>query len=77
MASGDFDGDGKDDLAIGAPGEDIGAIADAGAANVLYGSAAGLTATGDQLFHQNATGVLGVAEAGDLFGASLGRQPLS
>ena len=71
LASGDYDGDGKDDLAVGAPGEDIGAIADAGAANVFYGSASGLTASGDQLWHQNVPGVLGGAEAGDLFGSSL------
>ncbi len=71
LASGDFDGDGFDDLAIGAPGEGIGAKADAGAVNVLYGSASGLTATGDQLWHQSTSGVLGGAEAGDLFGASL------
>ena len=67
----DFDGDGKDDLAIGAPGEDIGAIADAGAVNVLYGSGSGLTASGDQLWHQGVAGVMGGAEAGDLFGSSL------
>ncbi len=71
VASGDYDGDGFVDLAIGAPGEDIGAIVDAGAVNVLYGSGSGLTAAGDQLWHQNATGVLGGAEAGDFFGSSL------
>ena len=71
LASGDFDGDGKDDLAIGVPLEDIGAIVDAGIVNVLYGSAAGLTAAGDQAWHQNSRGVVGRAEAGDLFGDSL------
>ena len=48
VVGGDFNGDGYGDLAIGAPGEDIGTVADAGAVNVLYGSAAKLTATGDQ-----------------------------
>ena len=71
LASGDYDGNGKDDLAVGAPGEDIGAIADAGAANVLYGSGSGLTASGDQLWHQDSAGIMGGAEAGDLFGSSL------
>ncbi len=71
LASGDFDADGKSDLAIGVAGEDIGAIVDAGAINVLHGSAAGLTAAGDQLWHQNTGGIQGVAEARDLFGGSL------
>ena len=42
LAAGDFDNNGFIDLAVGVPGEDIGAIADAGAVNVLYGSASGL-----------------------------------
>src|SRR5204863_4709421 len=42
----DFNGDGFADLAIGVSSEDVGTIADAGAVNVLYGSAAGLQATG-------------------------------
>ena len=54
LASGDFDGDGYADLAIGVPYEDATfgcEICDChrgGAVNVLYGSAAGLTADGDQ-----------------------------
>ena len=53
----DYNGDGFDDLAIGVPDEDIGAISNAGAVNVLYGSASGLTAAGDQLWHQDSSGV--------------------
>ncbi len=71
VASGDFDGDGHDDLAISASDEDVGAVVDAGAVNVLYGSGSGLTAAGDQLWHQDTPGVLGMAEAEDLFGFSL------
>jgi FG-GAP repeat protein len=71
LAVGDFDGDGRDDLAIGVPGEDVGTIDDAGAVNVLYGSAAGLTAAGNQFWHQDSPGVASAAEAGDLFGGSL------
>jgi hypothetical protein len=70
-ASSDFDGDGFDDLAVGVPEEDIGTIRDAGAVNVLYGSPGGLTATGDQFFHQNTPGVQDTAERDDLFGDSL------
>ena len=39
----DFNQDGYGDLAIGAPGEDVGSTADAGAVSVLYGSASGLS----------------------------------
>ncbi len=71
LAVGDFDGDGKDDLAIGVPGEDIGNIASAGAVNILYGTNNGLTVTGDQIWHQDIDGVEGGSEAFDNFGASL------
>jgi hypothetical protein len=37
------------------PDEDVGSIEDAGAVNVLYGTDAGLLATGNQLWHQGAT----------------------
>jgi hypothetical protein len=59
------------DLAVGVPFEDVGAVASAGAVNVLYGSSTGLTATGDQFFHQDSPGVNDAAEAGDRFGWSL------
>jgi hypothetical protein len=54
------------------PFEDIGAIAEAGAVNVLYGAAAGgLSAAGNQQFWQGAGGVAGVAEDFDVFGWAL------
>jgi hypothetical protein len=53
VASGDFDGDGRDDLAIGVPDEDIGSIGNAGGVNVLHGTANRLSATGDQDWHQD------------------------
>lgn len=71
LAVGDFNNDGYDDLAIGAPGEDVDAISEAGAVNVLYGSAGGLTVSNYQIFHQDVAGVLEVAEAYDRFGATL------
>jgi hypothetical protein len=67
LASGDFDDDGFADLAVGAPGESIGRAGGAGAVNVLYGSAGGLTGSGSQLFTQ----VGGAVEAGDAFGWAL------
>ena len=37
----DFNHDGADDLAVGVPSEDVGSTHDAGAVNVLYGTAGG------------------------------------
>ncbi|WP_181234340.1 FG-GAP repeat protein [Enhygromyxa salina] len=71
LAVGDFNADGFADLAIGAPYESIGMLANGGAVNVLYGSGAGLTATGNQLWHQDSANILGAAEADDLFGWAL------
>jgi hypothetical protein len=71
LTVGDFDGDGRDDLAVGVPGEDVETVVDAGAANVIYGASGGLTGAADQLWHQNVTGVAEEAETGDQFGYSL------
>jgi FG-GAP repeat len=69
-ARGDFDGDGFGDLAVGVPGEDVGGTLDAGALNVLYGSAGGLAGTGAQLLWQG-HGAPDAAGADDLFGVAL------
>jgi FG-GAP repeat protein len=53
VATGDFNDDGHDDLAIGAPFEVIGAsLTEAGAVTVLYGASDGLTNTEDQFWTQ-------------------------
>jgi hypothetical protein len=67
----DFDGDGFADLAIGAPGEDVGRVADAGVVHVLYGGPGGLSATGSQLWSQNSVGIADVVEPGDRFGTAV------
>src|SRR5437870_3462126 len=46
----DFDGDGIPDLAIGAPFEDIGAIENGGAVDILYGSPPGQQSRAVQLW---------------------------
>jgi hypothetical protein len=71
LAVGDFDGDACDDLAIGSPGENLGSIVDAGMVHVLYGTGSGLSSTGDQWWHRNASGIEGAAASFDLFGSSL------
>ena len=67
----DFNGDGFDDLAIGVLLEDVGSIVDAGAVNVIYGTANLLSAANDQFFTQNTTNIEDTAEASDNFGSAL------
>ncbi|WP_181764333.1 FG-GAP repeat protein [Streptomyces albidus (ex Kaewkla and Franco 2022)] len=71
MSSGDTNGDGRPDLAIGAPGEDIGSTSDAGAVWSLRGAPGGLTATGARSFDQNHADIPGVAEASDRWGGQV------
>ncbi|WP_406073466.1 FG-GAP repeat protein [Micromonospora sp. NBC_01638] len=71
LAAGDINGDGREDLAIGAWGETIGSKAMAGAVTVLFGGSAGLTATGAQHLQQDLASVPGAAEANDQFGYTL------
>jgi hypothetical protein len=73
LAIGDFNSDTYYDLAVGVPGEDVGepAIHNAGAVHILYGSASGLNAANNQLWHQDVDGILDTAESGDGFGCSL------
>lgn len=65
LTCGDFDGDGRDDLAIGSGDSDT-----SYGVNIIYGSAAGLTASGDQLWSQDTDGIKGTS-GDDGFGTSL------
>ncbi|MFF2504198.1 FG-GAP-like repeat-containing protein [Streptomyces sp. NPDC058067] len=71
----DIDGDGYDDLIVGAPGEGIGSKAKAGAITALRGGKDGIVnAEGKAVgigVQQDTPGIPGAAEAGDLFGAAL------
>jgi hypothetical protein len=71
LASGDFNADGPADLAVGAPGQNLGNGFGAGVAQVLPGSNGGLTATGSQLWSQDSPGVAGAPEFLDFFGQTL------
>jgi hypothetical protein len=57
VTTGDFNGDGILDAVGTAISEDLAGIADCGMIHVLYGTAAGITAAGDQTWHQNRPGV--------------------
>jgi hypothetical protein len=70
-AAGDLNGDGHDDLAVGAPGESIGSKENAGAVTVLLGGPGGLTTDGVTSLHQDLDTVPGAAEADDRFGDSV------
>ncbi|MEM7082845.1 MAG: dockerin type I domain-containing protein [Pseudomonadota bacterium] len=71
LAAGDFNGDGYDDLAIGAPKEDLSGNNDAGMVTVIYGRSGGLSAANDQEWTQDSSGIEGASETNDFFGAAL------
>jgi hypothetical protein len=82
LAAGDFNADGRKDLAIGVPYEDVLVarggntfehVSNAGEVNVIYGSPAGLSVTGQapQQFQQDTINIEDSVEAGDEFGKSL------
>jgi hypothetical protein len=71
VATGDFDGDGFDDLAMCVADEDFGHSTDAGMAHVLYGSQVGLTSKRSQVWHQDKGTVLDSVESFEHFCASL------
>ncbi len=50
LITGDFNGDGHSDLAVGVPGEDKGGTADTGAVNVIYNDGDDLAAAGGQVW---------------------------
>ena len=69
VATGDFDDTAGDDLAAGAPGENVGAASNAGAVSVLNGPPSGLGA--ERLLFQGTAGIPGAAETNDDFGAAV------
>ncbi|MGH8248516.1 MAG: hypothetical protein ACREUU_19025, partial [Gammaproteobacteria bacterium] len=75
LAAGDFNGDGRDDLAIGAASEGVqgNTILVAGVVHILYGGGTGLAATGNQLYSQGTSddNIKDQSEEGDYFGAAL------
>ncbi|WP_030245567.1 FG-GAP-like repeat-containing protein [Streptomyces sp. NRRL S-455] len=73
----DFNGDGRKDLAIGAPGATVAGKAKAGAVSVVYGSTSGPKTSTRTLLTQDTAGMPGAAEADDAFGSALASADLN
>ncbi|MGA5364130.1 FG-GAP-like repeat-containing protein [Streptomyces purpurascens] len=73
----DFNGDGRTDLAIGAPGATVAGKAKAGAVSVVYGSTSGPKSSTRTLLTQDTAGMPGAAEADDAFGSALASADLN
>ncbi|GAB2892147.1 FG-GAP repeat protein [Streptomyces deserti] len=71
ISSGDINGDGYRDLAIGVYGEALGGQEYAGGVHILYGRASGLSVTGSQWFARNTAGVPGDLKMDDFFGSTV------
>jgi hypothetical protein len=75
ICAGDFNDDGRDDLAIGSPRDKIVGTIECGSVTVLYGrDGNGLNGQGSQVWTQDSGGASGIidnAEANDEFGATL------
>jgi hypothetical protein len=71
LGTGDFDGDGFTDLAVGIPHESLADATRAGSVAIIRGSASGLTGVRSQLWSQATVGVLDLPDLGDQFGWSL------
>ena len=72
LAVGDVDGDGRADVLVGGPGEDIGDAADTGSVWIVYGGDRTLGSDHDQMFSQASAGVPGTAAATGSFGLNVG-----
>jgi len=71
LTAGDLNGDGFAELVVSATGETIGSASKAGIVHILYGATDGLSAAGDQTFHQDSPGVPEFPDTGDFFGWSV------
>jgi hypothetical protein len=75
LTTGDFDGDGRAELAVGVSGETLNdltsPIGEVGMVHVLPGSPGGLTGSGSQLWSQDSPGVAGAPEFLDFFGQTM------
>jgi hypothetical protein len=71
LATGDFNGDGYDDLAIGAPGDGVGDVAARGSVTVVYGSSSGLDPASSDYIYAATPGIPGEPTPDTRFGSAL------
>ena len=74
ISSGDYNGDGYNDLAVGVRYEGFDTVFNAGAVHVIYGSAGGLSATAvlsDQFWTQDSPDIEDFAEVNDFWTVTL------
>lgn len=71
LAAGDIDRDGRDELVIGIPLEDVGSVVDSGAVVVMRGSPAGLSPWRTYSQSSRRSGTLASEGEGDHFGAAV------
>ena len=76
LTTGDFDGDGFTDLAVGNHAAQVGNVPEAGTVRVIYGSKQGLSNKRSQLWSQASPGIAGTPEAEDSFGDRVDRREL-
>jgi hypothetical protein len=72
LATGDFDGNGDDDLAIGVPYDTVNGTFEAGSINVIYGFSNGLQAFGNERWTQDSSQVAGSVTTDAHFGLAIG-----
>lgn len=71
ITTGNFDGDGYADIAVGIPGKTVGGLGGAGGIDIIYGAHDGATPSGSQFWSQSSSGVIGAAEREDFFGSAV------
>jgi hypothetical protein len=71
LTSGDFTGDGYDELVVGVPDEDLGSLVDAGAIHVFRGTPTGIDTNADRLYSGSSLAPWWSDRAGERFGGAL------
>ena len=71
VTTGDLNEDGYDDVIIGVPGETVSSYSNAGAVQILYGSASGSTTDGAEMLYASQSAFTGSSQTNGLFGSAI------